>query len=175
METAWEIIAPWVTGIGGSAIIGLITFIIRLGIGKIINRNTQTLRQTFNVDSLSQLVAEKFAGRTLNIDATALTEKALRKLAKELDAKVATIESATQALTAILVAIGKNVSHFKNVPKSEIEELITAIQLLEQGYTPPEKEECMTVKLEPIATPTAKEDGSKSIAHNAKKTQFGGW
>jgi len=153
METVWEIIAPWVTSIGGMGVLFTIALIIiRVSVSKIITKNTKTLEQTFNVNSLSQLVAEKFAGRTLNIDVTALTEKALRKLAKELDAKVATIEAATQALTAILVAIGKNVSHFRNVPKGDIEELISAIGLLEQGYTPPEKEECMTVKLEPIAT-----------------------
>ena len=164
METAWEIIAPWVTAIGGNAILGLITFvIIRVAVTKVINRNTNTLRDTFNVDSLSQLVAEKFAGRTLNIDVTALTEKALRKLAKELDTKVAAIETATNALKNILVAIGKGVHHLQLMTDEEKDELAAAIQELEAGYKPPEKQECMTVRLEPIVTKKDEEDTPASL------------
>ena len=159
MEYFWDLIAPYVLGIGGSAITGLITFIvIRVLVGKIVSKNTQTLTQVFNVDLLTQKVAEKFAGRTLNIDVTALTEKALRKLAKELDTKVAKIEDATNSLKALLIAIGKGIYDLKRLTDEQKAELTEAIRLLESGYIPPEKEEYMTVILEPIVTADDKED-----------------
>jgi cell division protein ZapA (FtsZ GTPase activity inhibitor) len=164
MEQAWEIIAPYVAMIGGSGVTGLVTFVvIRLLVSRIINKNTKTLKDTFNVESLSQQVAERFAGKTLNIDVTAITEKALKRLAKELDGKIEKVAAQTNSLKGLLAAVGKGIAHLKALSEEERAELASAIKALEGEYKPPEPEELMTVVLQPIAIEEAEQANPAAV------------
>lgn len=159
MDYVWELIAPWVAALGGAGGAGVIIYaIVRLILGRVLNKNNKMLDATFNIDNISQRVAEKLAGKTLNIDVTAVTEKALKKLAKELDAKIEKIETATNSLKGILVPMGKGITKLKALTKEEVAELASAIKALEGAYEPPAENETMTVVLQPIALPEEKEE-----------------
>lgn len=151
MDYVWEIIQPYVAAILaalGSG--GIITLIVRAFTNKLLKKNFTLLDGTYNVDTFSQRVAEKLAGKTLNIDVTAVTEKALKKTAQALDGRVEKVESAVGSLAAILIAIAKAQIKLKALSEAERAELASAISLLEKGYKPPEADEIMTVQLTPI-------------------------
>lgn len=159
MNEVWEMIAPYIAALGGATGAGTIIYvIIRLLLTKITSKNTQTLDGMFNVDALSQKVAEKMAGKTLNIDVTAVTEKALKKLSKQLDVKITAVEDATNSYKHLLALIGGALSKLKALSPEEVKELTEAIQALESGYTPPDPEETMTVVLEPLTLDDDAED-----------------
>lgn len=172
MDYVWEIVQPWVTAIvaalGGS---GVVYAIVRALIGKVLRKNNAMLDANYNADKVSQLTAEKLAGKTLNIDVTAVTEKALKKTAKQLDERVEKVEDIANSLKGILAAIGKGIIKLKALSKEEVAELAAAIKELENGYKPPEKDEVMTVMLEPLVVSDDKryEDGSSNSGLN-----FGG-
>lgn len=158
MEYVWELIAPWIAAIGGASGIGVIIYAIaRALMGKVLKKNNTMLDATFNVDAIGQKLAEKLAGKTLNIDVTAVTEKALKKLAKQLDEKIQKVEDSTNAYRRILALIGKGISKLKALSKDEVTELNSAIKAIESEYIPPEENETMTVVLQPIALPNEKE------------------
>ena len=117
---------------------------------KMLKKNFTLLDGTYNVDAFSQRVAEKLAGKTLNIDVTAVTEKSLKKTAQVLDKRVEKVEDAVGALAPILIAIAKAQIKLKALSEAERGELASAINLLEKGYKPPEADEIMTVQLTPI-------------------------
>lgn len=151
MDYVWELIQPWITAILaalGSG--GIITLIVRTIVNKILRKNNAMLDATYNTDRVSQLVAEKLAGKTLNIDVTAVTEKSLKKTARALDERVEKVENAVGSLSAILIAIAKAQIKLKALTEAERIELASAIGLLEKGYKPPEADEIMTVQLTPI-------------------------
>ena len=151
MDYVWEIIQPYVAAILaalGSG--GIITLIVRAFTNKMLKKNFTLLDGTYNVDAFSQRVAEKLAGKTLNIDVTAVTEKSLKKTAQELDKRVEKVEDAVGALAPILIAIAKAQIKLKALSEAERGELASAINLLEKGYKPPEADEIMTVQLTPI-------------------------
>ncbi len=151
MDYVWELIQPWITAILaalGSG--GIITLIVRAIVNKILRKNNAMLDATYNTDRVSQLVAEKLAGKTLNIDVTAVTEKSLKKTARVLDERVEKVENAVGSLSAILIAIAKAQIKLKALTEAERIELASAISLLEKGYKPPEADEIMTVQLTPI-------------------------
>lgn len=152
MDYAWELVAPWVAALGGAGSIGTILYLIaRRLMGKILTRNNALLDNTFNIDTVSVKVAERLAGKTLNIDVTAVTERALKRLAKELDARIEKIETATNSLKRILAPIGKGVIKLKALTSEEVNELASAIKALENEYQPPAENEVMTVVLQPVA------------------------
>ena len=152
MDYAWELVAPWVAALGGAGGIGTILyFIARRLMGKILTRNNALLDNTFNINTVSIKVAERLAGKTLNIDVTAVTERALKRLAKELDARIEKIETATNSLKRILAPIGKGVIKLKALTSEEVNELASAIKALENEYKPPAENEVMTVVLQPVA------------------------
>ena len=152
MDYVWELISPYVAALGGASGAGLIIYtIVRAIIGKLVNKNKKMLDATFNVDNLSQKVSEKLAGKTLNIDVTAVTEKSLKKLTKELDARMEKIEKITNSLKSLLVPMGKGIAKLKALTKEEVAELADAIKGLEGEYKPQEPDEVMTVVLQPLA------------------------
>lgn len=159
METIWEIIAPYVGMVGGATGAGTIIYIIiRLLLNKITQKNASAMNSMFNIDTLSQNFADRLAGKTLNIDVTAVTEKALRKLSKQLDERIATVEDTTNSYKHLLALIGNALTKLKALSKDEVAELTQAIRDLEGGYTPPESNETMTVILEPITLEDEKEE-----------------
>lgn len=151
MDYVWTIIEPYVRLILEAIIMGVNIFIIiRSYTKRTFNKNFTLLNSTYNVDTFSQRVAEKLAGKTLNIDVTAVTEKSLKKTARALDERIEKVESAVGALARILIAIAKAQIKLKALNDDERGELASAISLLEKGYKPPEADEIMTVQLTPI-------------------------
>ena len=109
MDYVWEIIQPYVAAILaalGSG--GIITLIVRAFTNKMLKKNFTLLDGTYNVDTFSQRVAERLAGKTLNIDVTAVTEKSLKKTAQALDKRIEKVEDAVGAVAPILIAIANN-------------------------------------------------------------------
>ncbi|MDE6401350.1 MAG: hypothetical protein K2L54_01920 [Clostridiales bacterium] len=152
MDYVWEIIEPYLRLILEAIIMGVNIFIIiRSYTKRTFNKNFTLLNATYNVDTFSQSVAEKLAGKTMNIDVTAVTEKSLKKTARALDERVEKVERAVGALAPILIAIAKAQIKLKALNDDERGELASAISLLEKGYKPPEADEIMTVQLTPIA------------------------
>lgn len=83
MDYVWEIISPYVAAVGGATGAGAIIYaIVRLLMGRFVKKTNAALDASYNAEKVSQLTAEKLAGKTLNIDVTAVTEKALKKTAR---------------------------------------------------------------------------------------------
>ena len=152
MDYVWELIQPWIAAILaalGSG--GIITLIVRAIVNKILRKNNAMLDATYNPDRASQLVAEKLPGKTLNIDVTAVTEKALKKTTRELDTRIEKSEEIANSHTAILIAMAKGIIKLKALSDDEKAELASAVAQLEKGYKPPEADQIMTVQLTPIS------------------------
>ncbi len=154
MDYVWELIQPYVLAViaflSGS---GITAVILRAVVKKLFTKNSEKLEQAYNTEKVAQKTAEKLAGKTLNIDVTAVIEKVLKKVAEKLDIRVEKVEEATNALKAILVAIAKGIIKLKALTDDEKAELASAIALLEAGYRPPTDNEVMTVQLAPISLP----------------------
>lgn len=166
MDYAIKLIAAIIAGLGGAAGVGaIIQTVATSRFNKAMRKNSALLGATFNPEMMSQLIADKLAHKTINIDMTALTEKALRKL----DGRVEKLESLVNSLKGILVAIAKGTIKLKALTEEEKAELASAIQTLASDYKPPEKEEVMTVLLEPIPTEEKKKNNVTDIGVN-----FGG-
>lgn len=174
MDYVWELIQPYVLAViaflSGS---GITAVILRAVVKKLFTKNSEKLEQAYNTEKVAQKTAEKLAGKTLNIDVTAVTEKALKKVAEKLDIRVEKVEEATNALKAILVAIAKGIIKLKALTDDEKAELASAIALLENGYRPPAQNEVMTVKLAPIELPEDTEDEEEQPATDSG-VNFGG-
>ena len=98
MDYVWEIIQPYVAAILaalGSG--GIITLIVRAFTNKMLKKNFTLLDGTYNVDTFSQRVAERLAGKTLNIDVTAVTEKSLKKTTQVFDKRIEKVENAVRS------------------------------------------------------------------------------
>lgn len=163
METVWEMIAPYVAMVGGATGAGTIIYmIIRFLLTKITQKNESTLIKMFDLDALSQKFAERLAGKTLNIDVTAVTEKALKKLQKQLDEKVELIADNVNSYKQLLALIGNALTKLKALSKEEVDELTGAIKGIQSDYVPPQAEETMTVILEPIALTESKDEDEKA-------------
>jgi len=167
MDYVWEFIQPYVAAILaalGSG--GIITLIVRAIVNKVLHKNNAMLDATYNTDRVSQLVAEKLAGKTLNIDVTAVTEKALKKTTRELDTRIEKSEAISNSHTAILIAMAKGIIKLKALSDDEKSELASAVAQLEKGYKPPEADQIMTVRLVPVSLynncENAETDGSNS-------------
>lgn len=151
MDYVWELIQPYVVAVLATlSSSGVVALIVRALVNKILNKNYVMLDKAYNIDKISKQVAEKLAGKTLNIDVTAVTEKALRKTTRELDSRIEKSESISNSHTAILIAMAKGIIKLKALSDAEKAELANAVALLEKGYKQPEVEEAMTVLLSPI-------------------------
>lgn len=175
MDYVWELIQPYVLAViaflSGS---GLVAAILRAVVNKLFTKNSATLNETYNTDKVAENVAKKLAGKTLNIDVTAVTEKALKKTAEKLDARVEKVEDATNALKAILVAIAKGTIKLKALTDEEKAELASAIARLEANYKAPADDEIMTVQLAPISLPEDDTDNEEETTVSDSGVNFGG-
>jgi hypothetical protein len=166
MDFVVKLIAAIVAGLGGAAGIGaIIQTVATSRFNKAMRKNNALLDAAFNPETMSQLIADKLAGKTMNIDVTALTEKAMKKL----DARVEKLETLVNSLKGILVAMGKGTIKLKALTDDERTELASAIQELASDYKPPAKEEVMTVRLEPIPI---KEEKTETVEDSG--VNFGG-
>lgn len=175
MDYVWELIQPYVLAViaflSGS---GLAAVILRAVVKKLFTKNSTTLDEAYNTEKVAQKVAEKLAGKTLNIDVTAVTEKALKKTAEKLDARVEKVELSTNTLKAILCAIAKGIIKLKALTDEEKAELASAIKELEANYKPPTDNEIMTVKLAPISLPEDDADEEEETPATDSGVNFGG-
>lgn len=175
MEYVWEIIEPYVRLVIEAIIMGVNIFIIiRTYTKKTFNKNFSLLNATYNVDTFSQRVAEKLAGKTMNIDVTAVTEKALKKTAHELDERVVKVEDAANSLKGVLIAMAKGIIKLKALSEDEKTELASAIKTLEKNYKPPEADEIMTVRLTPIELHQEPDADASSDESTDSGVNFGG-
>lgn len=143
INAIWAMLEPYVTGIAGTATGGLIVGIIcRLLQGRLMRR--------LDAGALADKVAQKLGGKTFNVDMTAVAEKKLDKIDRKLSKKVEDIQEQTAAYKHLLVLIGGAISKLKAVTEQEKASFTEAIRALERSYIPPEPEEIITVKLEPI-------------------------
>lgn len=169
MDYAIKLIAAIIAWLGGAAGIGaIIQTVATSRFNKAMRNNSALLGATFNPEMMSQLIADKLAGKTMNIDVTAVTEKSMKKL----DGRVVKLETLINSLKCILVAIAKGTIKLKALTAEEKEELASAIQTLASDYKPPEKDEVMTVLLEPIKVQEKPENVADSVADNG--VNFGG-
>ena len=175
MDYVWELIQPWIAAILaalGSG--GIITVIVRAVVKRIMNKNNAMLDAAYNAEKVSQLTAEKLAGKTMNIDVTAVTEKALKKTALELDERVVKVEDAANSLKGVLIAMAKGIIKLKALSEDEKTELASAIKTLEKNYKPPEADEIMTVRLTPIELHQEPEADAPSDENTDSGVNFGG-
>lgn len=175
MDYVWEIIEPYVRLVIEAIIMGVNIFIIiRTYTKKTFNKNFSLLNATYNVDTFSQRVAERLAGKTMNIDVTAVTEKALKKTTRELDERVVKVEDAANSLKGVLIAMAKGIIKLKALSEDEKTELASAIKTLEKNYKPPEADEIMTVRLTPIELHQEPEADAPSDEKIDSGVNFGG-
>lgn len=154
MDQVWELIAPWVAALGGVTGCGTIIYaIVRLCITRIINKNSALIDSKFNINDFANAVAKALAGKTLNIDVTAVTEKALKKTANALDDRVEKVENNVALLVPILLAIAKAILRLKALSDDERKELSGAITALSGEKLKPRDDEVMTVLLDPVSLP----------------------
>lgn len=172
MDYVWEIIAPYVAALGGVTGAGAIIYaIVRLLMNKFVKKANSALDASYNAEKVSRLTAEKLAGKTLNIDVTAVTEKSLKKIARELNVRVEKIETVADSLKSLLVAMAKGIIRLKALTDDEKAELAEAIKMLSGAYKLPEPEEIITVKLDPVTIP----DETSEIANDTGSgLNFGG-
>lgn len=147
IDTIWAAIEPYVMAIvgalgGGTAIYAL----VRSFVGKWITK----FGAKYDTEIMANKVAERLAGKTIDIDVTAVTEKKLDKLSKLWNKKIDEIKQASDSYKHILALIAAAVSKFKAVSDDERAALIQAIQTIEKDYTPIEPDVVTTVKLTPI-------------------------
>ena len=159
MDQIWNVIAPYVAAVGGAAGFGAIVWgFVVLFAKKFMSKSGELLEQKFNTDRIANATAEALAGKTLNIDVTAVTEKALKKTAAALGERVEKVEEIAASLRLILIAIAKGVARFKALSDEERQALLSAVAALEGYAEPPKQEEVMTVMLEPVTLPEEPEE-----------------
>lgn len=175
MDYVWGIIEPYVLAVVAFITgTGLGATILRALLNKIFNKNSKMLDSAFNADKVAQKTADKLAGKTLNIDVTAVTEKALKKTTTQLDKRIQKVEDTANALVSILVPIAKGIAKFKALSDAERDELTGAIRLLEGAYERPDDNSVMTVVLEPITISEESEDDSEEAPPTDTGVNFGG-
>lgn len=147
INAIWAAVEPYVmavlgTGIGGT-IVGIICRILQ-------SKLLRKLDVNGIADKVSAQVQKGLTGKTLNIDVTAVTEKKLDKIEIKLNKKLEQIQTETAAYKYLLTQIGVAVAHFKSLSEAEKKNLTEAIKALDNAYKPPEPEQVVTVKLEPL-------------------------
>lgn len=172
MDYVWELIQPWVAALGGVTGCAAIIFaFIRLILAKTIKKNEELLDRKYDINTIADKVASRLAGKTLNIDVTAVTEKALKKTAAQLGDRVERVEDVAASLQLILIAIAKGIVRFKALTDEERAELVSAIQRLDGGRLKPKQDEIMTVMLQPVALP---EETTEETEEDATGANFDG-
>lgn len=156
INSIWAVIEPYITGIAGTATGGLIVGIIcRLLQGRLMRR--------LDVGDIADKVAKQLAGKTLNIDVTAITEKRLDKIDTKLNKKVEAVTEQVSSFKLILALIGGALVHLKSLSNEERQALNEAIKALKEDYEPPAPEQVATVRLEPIIIEDEKEEKAENF------------
>lgn len=163
----WNAIEPWVTVVL-AALSAAVSIILtaKTWLGKWNVR----LMERYNTNDVASKVAEQLSGKTLNIDVTAVAEKKLDKIEQKLNKKVEAIYETISTYSRILAQIGAGVAKFKSLTAEERQALIDSVKALDSGYTPPEPEQVITVKLEPISVTPPE---SEPVEEDASIINFG--
>jgi len=170
-QEIWQIIEPWVSVIL-SAVSAVITICITVK-ARLKKWNFSFMKQ-YDANDMALRVAENIAGKTMNIDVTAISERKLDKIENKLHKQVEQIRDEVSALKRILIPIGAAMAHFKSLTDDERLTLQNAVKVLDSGYEPPEPEQVITVKLEPIATDEPSETEETDSAEMESLINFGG-
>lgn len=158
MDQIWELIAPYVAAIGGATGFGAIVWgFVVLVAKRFTQKWGEFLDTKYSVNQMATAVADKLAGKTLNIDVTAVTEKALKKTAAALGEQVQRVEETGEWLKMILVPMAKAMARFKALTDDEKGELAIAIQRLTGNMKTPADDEVMTVMLQPLSVESVSE------------------
>jgi len=166
----WQTVEPWIMAIVGALAGGTGVFaLVRAFVGKWINK----FGAKYDTEIMAGKVAEKLAGKTIDVDVTAITEKKLGKISNTLDKSIAEVEKATNAYKHILALIAGAVSRFKALTDEERKEFTDAIKAIEKDYTPPQPEPIATVKLAPIEL-EFKTDETQAAEDEESLINFGG-
>ena len=126
-----------------------------LGLGTILGIVIKSLFKRFEkkhqASDIAAQTAQCLANKMVKVDVTAITDKKLDKLNKQLTEELHDIHTETAAYKHMLALIGGAMTKLKAVTQDERAALIKAVQALESDYTPPEPDEVISVKLDPIA------------------------
>lgn len=147
INAIWQIIEPFFWGLLSGSAVGTAVYFIGK---KVLKKILSAWLKKHDDDTMAQKVADRLAGKTLNIDVTAVTEKKLDKTEKVLSKGVKDIGEEIAKQRHLLVLMAGAVSKFKAVTEDERAAFTEAIQAIEKGYKPPEPEEVITVSLKPI-------------------------
>lgn len=147
MQQIWQAVEPYAMTVIGALGGGTVIYALaRMLLGKLLNR----FAQKYDTNDMANKVADKLAGKTLNVDVTAVAEKKLDKIDKKLSKEIAQIHDETAAYKHLLALIGGAMTKLKAITPDERTALTEAITALESDYTPPMPAEIVTIKLEPI-------------------------
>lgn len=147
MNEIWNVVEPYVISALKALLEGTaLVLILRLLIKQFLTKASTI----YDVNLISNKVADKLGGKTINVDVTAVTEKRLSETTAILHKDVKTIADEVNSFKRLLVCIGKSLTYLKALSDDDRAELETAIKDLDDCYIPPDKEVIATVKLEPI-------------------------
>jgi hypothetical protein len=148
----WSIIEPYtltVLGIlfGGGSVYAF----CRLYLGKVFKK----LGEKHNNADIADGVAQRLAGKTMNIDVTAITKNELKKISREFKDEVESIKEVTDSQKELLLFIAKSVGKLWTNTAEEKESMAKTIANLENGARAVEPKEVLTVKIDeqPPAAP----------------------
>jgi hypothetical protein len=117
MQQIWQAVEPYAMTVIGALGGGTVIYALaRMLLGKLLNR----FAQKYDTNDMANKVADKLAGKTLNVDVTAVAEKKLDKIDKKLSKEVAQIHDETAAYKHLLALIGGAMSKLRRLrPTSE--------------------------------------------------------
>lgn len=163
MNEIWNTVEPYILTIVGALGGGTVIYTLaRILLGRLINKASAV----YDVNKLADKVADKLGGKTIDVDITSIVEKRLKEISEALAQEVAKVSDETNSYKHLLALIGVALSHLKMLTDEERAALVKAVNELESGYMPPEKEVIATVKLEPIEMPAQEATAAKSNAVN---------
>ena len=150
MQEIWRVAEPYIMTVVGALGGGTVIYALaRILLGRLLS----TFATKYDTNDMADKVAGKLAGKTLNIDVTAVTEQRLDKLSKLLTNQLENIREETESYKRLLSLIGGAIAKLKAITPEEKTALTEAITALDNSYIPAEPSEITTVKLEPIALP----------------------
>ena len=158
MNAIWNVVEHYFIGIisfiTGGSVIGLIAYII-----------AKRVIKKHDANIIATKVADKLAGKTIDIDITSIVEKRLKEIADALAKEVGKVAEETNSYKHLLARMGEALARLKMLTDEERAALVAAVKELDSEYMPPEKEVIATVKLEPImpASGSAAQDKTDTV------------
>lgn len=139
----WAVCEPWVVALMQTGIGSLLVYLVsRLLVGKWFKRN--------DINNLVNGFAKKITGSSITVDLTAVAEKKLDKIEKKLGAKVDAITQTIQDLKHLTALVGGALCNSKTLTQEQRAALKTAVDAVESGIACVEKDEPITLRLEPV-------------------------